>query len=126
MFVKLPILVTRMKGILPGSKATAADLELVRSSGIESGVRRHLWNGQRTFDRHMCRVAAVYGKSIRDPLGIESDRPEVRGLGILDVDTEFVGEKVTVRTDASVVADSGLLAGASGVKVSGYEIHVGV
>ena len=110
--------------ILPGSKVTVADLEFVRSSGIESKIRGHLWNGRALMG--VCAGLQMLGNTIRDPLGIESDRPEVLGLGILDVDTEFVGEKVTVRTDASVVADSGLLAGAGGVKVSGYEIHVGV
>ena len=68
----------------------------------------------------------MLGDMIRDPLGVESDQVEVQGLGIVDVDREFVGDKLTTRTDASVVADSGLLAGASGVRVSGYEIHVGV
>ena len=110
--------------ILPGSKVTVADLEFVRTSGIESKIRRHLWSGRALMG--MCAGLQMLGKSIRDPLGIESDHPEVSGLGILDVDTEFVGEKVTVRTDASVVVDSGLLAGLRGVRVSGYEIHVGV
>ncbi len=110
--------------ILPGSKVTVADLEFVRMSGIERQIRRHLWNGRAVIG--ICGGLQMLGNTIRDPLGIESDQTEVRGLEILDVDTEFLGEKVTVRTDASVVADSGLIAGASGVKVSGYEIHVGV
>ena len=74
----------------------------------------------------ICGGMQMLGDMIRDPLGVESDQVEVQGLGILDVDREFVGDKLTTRTDASVVADSGLLAGASGVRVSGYEIHVGV
>ncbi len=110
--------------ILPGSKVTVADLDWVRSSGIEGRIRRHLWNGRALMG--ICGGLQMLGHTIRDPLGIESDRPEVPGLGILDVETEFVGEKVTVRTDASVVSETGLLAGASGMKVSGYEIHVGV
>ncbi len=110
--------------ILPGSKVTVADLDFVRTSGIEGRIRRHLWNGRVLMG--ICGGLQMLGHTIRDPLGIESDRLEVSGLGILDVDTEFAGEKVTVRTDASVVADSGVLAGASGVTVSGYEIHVGV
>ena len=110
--------------ILPGSKMTVADLEFVRRSGIERQIRRHLWNSRALMG--VCAGLQMLGNTIRDPLGIESDRPEVSGLGILDIDTEFMGEKVTVRTDASVVADRGILAGASGVRVSGYEIHVGV
>ncbi len=110
--------------ILPGSKVTVADLEFVRKSGIERQIRRHLWDGRAVMG--ICAGMQMLGKSIRDPLGIESDQTEVRGFEILDIDTEFAGEKVTVRTDASLVADCGLLAGANGMKVSGYEIHVGV
>ena len=110
--------------ILPGSKMTVADLEFVRVSGIERQIRRHLWNGRALMG--VCAGLQMLGNMIRDPLGIESDCPAVQGLGIIDVETEFAGEKVTKRTDASVVANSGLLTGASGMKVSGYEIHVGV
>ena len=110
--------------ILPGSKVTVADLEFVRMSGIERKIRRHLWSGRALMG--VCGGLQILGNMIRDPLGIESDQPEVPGLGILDVDTEFIGEKVTVQTNATVVAGGGLLMGASSVKVSGYEIHVGV
>ena len=110
--------------ILPDSKVTVADLEFVRQSGFESKIRRHVWDGRALMG--ICGEMQMLGDMIRDPLGIESDQVEVQGLGILDVDTEFVGDKLTTRTDASVVADIGLLAGTRGVKVSGCEIHVGV
>ena len=64
--------------------------------------------------------------TIHDPLGIESDQSETQALGILDIDTKFIGEKLTTRTEAVVVTNIGLLADARGIKVSGYEIHVGV
>ena len=52
--------------------------------------------------------------------------PKYRVLGSSMLIRSLSGTSWTTRTDASVVADSGLLAGASGVRVSGYEIHVGV
>ena len=42
----------------------------------------------------ICGGMQMLGDMIRDPLGIESDQVEVQGLGILDVDTEFVGGQV--------------------------------
>jgi adenosylcobyric acid synthase len=50
---------------------------------------------------------------------------EVRGLGLLDVITEFVPEKSTTQVKAQVTADAGLLAGMNGREVTGYEIHMG-
>ena len=109
--------------ILPGSKVTVADLDFVRESGIERLLRRHLWNGRALMG--VCGGLQMLGNTIRDPRGIESDRAEVQGLGILDIDTEFMVAKLTVRNDAKVVSDVGLLAGTEGMVVSGYEIHVG-
>ena len=110
--------------ILPGSKVTVADLEFVRRSGIEARIRGHLWNGRALIG--ICGGMQMLGSSIHDPDGIESEQPTARGLGILDIETRFIGDKVTTRTEARIVGDKGLLSGACGLSVSGYEIHVGV
>ncbi len=110
--------------ILPGSKMTIADLDYVRSSGIESRIRSHLWNGRALMG--ICGGMQMLGHSIHDPDGIESERPTAKGLGILDIDTRFVGDKLTTRTEGRIVGDRGLLSDARGMKVTGYEIHVGV
>ena len=110
--------------ILPGSKSTVADLDFVRRSGIEGKIRSHLWNGRALMG--ICGGLQMLGNAIHDPLGIESDQSETQALGILDIDTQFIGEKLTTRTEAEVVTNTGLLADARGIKVSGYEIHVGV
>ena len=110
--------------ILPGSKSTVADLDFVRRSGIEGKIRNHLWNGRALMG--ICGGLQMLGNTIHDPLGIESDQSETQALGILDIDTKFIGEKLTTRTEAVVVTNIGLLADARGIKVSGYEIHVGV
>ena len=110
--------------ILPGSKVTIADMEFVRHSGIESKIRSHIWNGRALIG--VCGGMQMLGGSIHDPDGIESDKRMAEGIGILDIETRFIGEKLTTRTEGKVVADKGLLDGAQGMQVSGYEIHVGV
>lgn len=110
--------------ILPGSKVTIADLDFVRNSGIESRIRSHLWNGRALIG--VCGGMQILGNSIHDPDRIESERPMAEGLGILDLETRFIGEKLTTRTEGRIVGDDGLLSGAGGMSVSGYEIHVGV
>ena len=110
--------------ILPGSKVTVADLDYVRRSGMESRIRSHLWNGRALIG--ICGGMQMLGSAIHDPDGIESERRMAEGLGILDIETRFIGEKLTTRTEGRIVGDGGLLAGARGMSVSGYEIHVGV
>ena len=110
--------------ILPGSKVTIADMDFVRSSGIEGRIRRHLWNGRALIG--ICGGMQMLGNAIYDPDRIESDKAKVEGLGVLDLDTRFIGDKLTTRTEGRIVGDRGLLSGAQGMSVSGYEIHVGV
>ncbi len=110
--------------ILPGSKVTVADLDFVRNAGFESRIRNHLWNGRALIG--ICGGMQMLGNAIHDPDGIESDRRMADGLGVLDFETRFIGDKLTTRTEGRIVGDSGLLSGAHGMNVSGYEIHVGV
>ena len=110
--------------IIPGSKTTVADLDVLRKSGMEKKIREHLAHDRPLIG--VCGGMQMLGVSIYDPDGVESPRPEVAGLGILDIDTRFVSDKLTARTRGVVVGDDGLLAGAAGLPFSGYEIHVGV
>ena len=110
--------------IIPGSKTTVDDLHALRQSGLEESVRGHL-----AADRPLigvCGGMQMLGSSIHDPDGVESDQPEVDGLNILDIDTNFMGDKLTTRTRGTIVGSTGLLAGATGLPFAGYEIHVGV
>ena len=110
--------------ILPGSKVTVADLDFVRKSGFERRIRRHLWDGRALIG--VCGGMQMLGNAIYDPHGIESERHVAEGLGILDIETRFIGEKLTTRAEGRIAGREGLLSGALGMSVSGYEIHVGV
>ena len=110
--------------IIPGSKTTVDDLTELRQSGLEEAVRRHLEEERPLIG--VCGGMQMLGYSIHDPDGVESDQPVVHGMGILDIDTHFVSDKTTTRTLGTIVGNTGLLEGASGLDFSGYEIHVGV
>ena len=110
--------------IIPGSKTTVDDLDALRQSGLEEGVRRHLADKRPLIG--VCGGMQMLGASIHDPEGVESDQPVVDGLGILDIDTHFLGDKLTTQTRGTIVGSTGLLEGATGLAFSGYEIHVGV
>ena len=110
--------------IIPGSKTTVDDLDALRQSGLEDGVRRHLADERPLIG--VCGGMQMLGTSIHDPNGVESHKPIVDGMGILDIETHFEGDKLTTRTRGNIVGDIGLLAGADGLPFEGYEIHVGV
>ncbi|MHB8438414.1 MAG: cobyric acid synthase [Acidimicrobiales bacterium] len=97
--------------ILPGTKATVADLEWLRGRGLDSAIARQ--RGRGTTVLGICGGYQMLGRRIVDD--VESGRGEVQGFGWLDVVTVFATDKVTRQR-------RGL---ALGERVSGYEIHHG-
>lgn len=69
----------------------------------------------------------MLGKRISDEKGVELDSPgEMRGLGLLDVETIFKEySKTTVRVEGNIISSKGIFRGIKGGKVRGYEIHMG-
>ncbi len=100
--------------ILPGSKATMADLADLRVAGWDIDILAHHRRGGRIVG--LCGGYQMLGRSISDPQGIEGPAGRVAGLGLLDVDTVLTGEKRL--TEAS--GRSG-----DGMAFRGYEMHMG-
>lgn len=101
--------------ILPGSKATIADLEALRRQGWDIDLAAHVRRGGYVLG--ICGGYQMLGRVIDDPDGIEGNAGRVEGLSLLDVETVLEPEK-TVR-ETSAVSSFGQ------VPVSGYEIHIG-
>jgi len=101
--------------ILPGSKATIADLAALRSCGWDADIIAHARRGGRVLG--LCGGYQMLGFSIADPDGIEGPPGSADGLGLLDVTTELIGDKSLVAVKGCTVAD--------GVAVAGYEMHIG-
>ncbi|MGQ9351878.1 cobyric acid synthase [Mycolicibacterium gilvum] len=99
--------------VLPGTRATIADLAWMRSRGLDSAVLRHAAAGKPVLG--ICGGFQMLGTVIRDPHGVEGATTEVDGLGLLDVETTFGPDK-TLRLP------SGQWLGAP---ATGYEIHHG-
>jgi adenosylcobyric acid synthase len=109
--------------ILPGTKSTVADLQYLRHSGLANIILEKAKAGTPVVG--ICGGYQMLGKKILDPQGMESEKKEVDGLGLLNVVTEFANEKSTSQVRARVIADTGLLAGTKGQELNGYEIHMG-
>ena len=101
--------------ILPGSKATRADLDVLRREGWDIDILAHVRRGGRVVG--LCAGFQMLGRVVRDPQGIEGPPGETPGLGLLDIATEIGGDKRLVEltgTDAI-----------SHCPVQGYEMHMG-
>ncbi len=99
--------------VLPGSKATLADLAAVRAFGWDIDIRAHHRRGGSILG--LCGGYQMLGRRISDPHGIEGSPGEAEGLGLLDVETELTPSKVL----QSVTGE------ALGAPFHGYEMHMG-
>jgi adenosylcobyric acid synthase len=101
--------------ILPGSKATLADLADFRSNGWDIDLLAHVRRGGRVFG--VCGGYQMLGGSVADPDGVEGPPGSGAGLGLLDVETVLTGDKTLQEVTGVSVADN--------VSFRGYEMHVG-
>jgi adenosylcobyric acid synthase len=101
--------------ILPGSKATIADLAALREAGFDIDIAAHRRRGGMVLG--LCGGYQMLGRALHDPQGIEGQPGSAEGLGLLDVDTTLSGEK-RLEQVAGTTTD--------GISFSGYEMHMGV
>ena len=110
--------------VLPGTKNTIDDLLWMRQSGLEAMVLK-------LADRQVpvwgiCGGYQMLGEEIYDEEGVESSScRRVRGMGLLPLVTEFSQEKVRTQTEGAFGELDGCLGALSGMRLSGYEIHMG-
>ncbi len=110
--------------LLPGTKSTIEDLRWLRQSGLEAAVLQAASAGTTVLG--ICGGYQMLGRKISDPEGAEAAAgTEIAGLGLLDMETVFRGEKVQTQTQGTFPAVEGLLAPLSGMAYEGYEIHMG-
>jgi adenosylcobyric acid synthase len=101
--------------ILPGSKATIADLKFFREQGWDIDLLAHARRGGRILG--ICGGYQMLGKSVSDPHGMEGPQAEIEGLGLLDVVTTLTGEKTLRQVEGACLTH--------GAPFRGYEMHVG-
>jgi adenosylcobyric acid synthase len=102
--------------ILPGSKATIADLEFFRSQGWDIDLLAHVRRGGRVLG--VCAGYQMLGRVVLDPDRIEGHQDSARGLGLLDITTTMTGDK-----QLRAITGTDLVTGSA---ISGYEMHLGL
>ncbi|WP_131746856.1 cobyric acid synthase [Frankia sp. Cppng1_Ct_nod] len=98
--------------ILPGTRATVADLGWLRRRGLDAALRARAADAAPVLG--ICGGYQMLGRRIDDP--VESGAGEVTGLGLLPVTTVFAPDKLLGRC-AGTTSD--------GLDVTGYEIRHG-
>ncbi len=101
--------------VLPGSKATLADLAALRAEGWDIDIAAHARRGGKVLG--LCGGYQMLGRKISDPEGVEGPPGSAPGLGLLDVETVLAGDKTLRRCVGLSVAGE--------APFHGYEIHVG-
>jgi adenosylcobyric acid synthase len=102
--------------ILPGSKATLADLACLRREGWDIDILAHHRQGGHIIG--LCGGYQMLGRQIADPDGSEGPPGMAPGLGLLEVDTVLGSDKR--------LAEAAGRETASGMAVRGYEMHLGI
>ncbi|MHA6298442.1 cobyric acid synthase [Devosia sp. CAU 1758] len=102
--------------LLPGSKATRADVSALVANGWNVDIKAHHRAGGTVMG--ICGGYQMLGRIIADPDGIEGAPGTTTGLGLLDVETVLAPTK-QLRLETAIHA-------ASGEPLSGYHMHMGV
>lgn len=102
--------------IIPGSKATIADLFFLRAQGWDIDLAAHVRAGGHVLG--ICGGYQMLGKKITDTQGIEGQPGEVDGLGYLNVATRLDRSK-QLRVEKAKDAQFGC-------ELHGYHMHMGV
>lgn len=103
--------------ILPGSKSTIDDLNTVRKHGWDIDILGHVRRGGLIVG--LCAGFQMLGQSVADPTGKEGTAIKCQaGLGLLEINTEISDNKTLEQVSGVHVA--------SGTKISGYEMHMGI
>lgn len=113
--------------ILPGSKSVRGDLAALKTRGWEKTIEQHLRYGGKVFG--ICGGFQMLGQLISDPDGVEGAAGESEGFKLLQCTTLLEKEKQLRNRQGRMFLAAGAEPGVSdesSVKVSGYEIHVGV
>jgi adenosylcobyric acid synthase len=101
--------------VLPGSKATIADLAALKANGWDIDLKAHLRRGGRVLG--LCGGYQMLGNTVTDPDGIEGETAAIAGLGLLDVSTRLTADKTLIEVTGTDHATH--------APVRGYEMHVG-
>ncbi|PZD71738.1 Cobyric acid synthase [Acaryochloris thomasi RCC1774] len=110
--------------ILPGSKTTIADLQVLQSSGMAAQIQAYSAAGGMVLG--ICGGLQMLGQVLIDTTGEEGQEGEFPGLGLLPLRTEMTMAKITQQRQVlSCSLPAQFEAPSAERPIHGYEIHQG-
>ncbi|MBE0446617.1 MAG: cobyric acid synthase [Actinobacteria bacterium] len=109
--------------IIPGSKNTMGDMEVLHEKGMVAEIRAVRKKGVPMIG--ICGGYQMLGLYIEDKYGTESDRQVIEGMGLLNCATSILQSKVATQVKAEVIAGGDIFGSITGSSIAGYEIHMG-
>lgn len=108
--------------ILPGTKNTMEDLLWMRQNGLEAAILKAAGNNKIIFG--ICGGYQMLGEKLSDPHHVEAGG-EIKGMGLLPMDTVFEKSKTRTRVKGSFLQAEGDFNNLEKTELEGYEIHMG-
>ncbi len=109
--------------IIPGSKNTIEDMSFLIESGLDAAIKKTYDSGIPVIG--ICGGFQILGKSIKDQYNVESSISQIKGLGLLDVNTVMAQRKTTRQFTGKVIKSIAGLGIVENTCIKGYEIHMG-
>ena len=102
--------------IIPGSRNSIEDLRFLQNNGLGKAIQQIGIKGKCEIVG-ICAGFQMLGSRINDPHGIEAKVTQIKGLSLLDLETEFFSEKQLTQMNLQHIP--------SNLRIKGYEIHHG-
>ena len=102
--------------IIPGTKATIADMKFILAQGWDIDILAHVRAGKPVLG--ICGGYQILGREISDPNAVEGKPETINGLGLLDIRT-ILSEKKQLRNERGIDARFAK-------EISGFHMHMGV
>jgi adenosylcobyric acid synthase len=113
--------------IIPGTKTTTKDLNFLKKSGLAAEIKKANQAGIMIIG--ICGGFQMLGRKLIDKHGTEGNIKKINGLGLLDINTEFLNKKTTHQVKVKINLNQhpeNLMSKFSPQEIFlGYEIHMG-
>ena len=110
--------------MLTNEKINITEYTQIAMLATEAAILKAADGGTLVFG--ICGGYQMLGRSVSDPEQVEAAGiTDIAGMGLLDMDTVFRGEKVQTQTRGTFSGVAGELACLNGLSYEGYEIHMG-
>jgi adenosylcobyric acid synthase len=110
--------------ILPGSKATLYDLNFLKTTNLDQKIVDAANSGKMIIG--ICGGFQILGNQIDDQSMEETSIRSSKGLALLNLSTDIMGDKHTSQVKHSISSNESYFKNINGQFLEGYEIHMGV